>query len=471
MKKLPKIAVALMFSGQILANFGSVVTADSNSFVNVENKLEQQNSQDETNRLESRKTSEENNLSEFASSSEENKPIESTSSSEESKLNNSKDVTSNNEATSSEYTNEIQKNPQLKEQESQAKEQVREFMSSQQPNVSSSDIEPYANYEQELFENKDGYKVVKNNTTEKFIETISDDAFQLGKKYSLYASVMIAQAILESGSGSSQLSQNPYFNLFGIKGEFNSHSVIMGTHEDLNEEIVRQDAQFKVYPSYKESLEDYAQLLTKGIDNNPAFYQGALKSHAKTYQEATKFLTGKYATDRSYNSKLNALIKTYDLEKYDKEMEKAESSPATKTAILTKNIPNSNGFILPLDSYILSSGFGFREFQGEEFHRGLDFASQSGAPIKAIKSGKVIKAETHPSWGNYVVIEHTDGTTSLYAHQQEYIVNVGDEVVQGQIIGYVGSTGNSTGSHLHLEICKDSSLIQQQLIDPSLVLP
>lgn len=72
--------------------------------------------------------------------------------------------------------------------------------------------------------------------------------------------------------------------------------------------------------------------------------------------------------------------------------------------------------------------------------------------------------------GNYVAIEHEDGTTALYAHQQEYQVKVGDKVKQGQIIGYVGSTGNSTGSHLHFELCLDHSLNQSQLVDPKTVL-
>ncbi|HFD1764531.1 TPA: M23 family metallopeptidase, partial [Enterococcus hirae] len=93
-----------------------------------------------------------------------------------------------------------------------------------------------------------------------------------------------------------------------------------------------------------------------------------------------------------------------------------------------------------------------------------------GEPIYASKAGTVIKAEFHSSWGNYVAIEHEDGTTALYAHQQEYQVKVGDKVKQGQIIGYVGSTGNSTGSHLHLELALDRSLVKDKLINPETIL-
>ena len=97
-------------------------------------------------------------------------------------------------------------------------------------------------------------------------------------------------------------------------------------------------------------------------------------------------------------------------------------------------------------------------------------AASQGEPITASQSGIVIKAEYHPSWGNYVVISHADGTNTLYAHQQEYSVRAGEHVKQGQLIGYVGSTGNSTGSHLHFEVCSDSSLLKSKLIDPRTII-
>ncbi|EMF0131667.1 peptidoglycan DD-metalloendopeptidase family protein, partial [Enterococcus hirae] len=189
------------------------------------------------------------------------------------------------------------------------------------------------------------------------------------------------------------------------------------------------------------------------LTGNSHFYDGVWKTNAKTYQEATKFLTGRYATDTSYDKKLNGLIETYDLTKYDKEV----AGPQL----------NKKGYVVPLKNYTISSPFGTR---GGEFHRGIDLAALQGEPIYASKAGTVVKAEFHPSWGNYVAIEHEDGTTALYAHQQEYQVKVGDKVEQNQIIGYVGSTGNSTGSHLHFELCLDHSLNQSQLVDPETVL-
>ncbi|MDC4248080.1 peptidoglycan DD-metalloendopeptidase family protein [Enterococcus faecium] len=294
----------------------------------------------------------------------------------------------------------------------------------------------------------------KDESVETFIRKIGESARKIGQENDLYASVMIAQAILESASGQSQLAQAPNYNLFGIKGTHNGKGVSFATQEDLgNGTLYTTQATFRQYENYEDSLNDYAQLLKEGLTGNSHFYDGVWKTNAKTYQEATKFLTGRYATDTSYDKKLNGLIETYDLTKYDKEVAGPQLS--------------KEGYILPVKNYTISSSFGTR---GEEFHRGIDLAAPQGEPIFASKAGTVIKAEFHPSWGNVVAIEHEDGTTALYAHQQEYQVKVGDKVKQGQIIGYVGSTGNSTGSHLHFELCLDDSLNQSQLVDPETVL-
>ncbi|MBO1134945.1 peptidoglycan DD-metalloendopeptidase family protein [Enterococcus hirae] len=294
----------------------------------------------------------------------------------------------------------------------------------------------------------------KDESVESFIRKIGESARKVGQENDLYASVMIAQAILESASGQSQLAQAPNYNLFGIKGTHNGKCVSFATQEDLgNGVLYTTQATFRQYENYEDSLNDYAKLLKEGLTGNSHFYDGVWKSNAKTYQEATKFLTGRYATDTSYDKKLNGLIETYDLTKYDKEVAGPQLS--------------KEGYIVPVKNYTISSPFGTR---GGEFHRGLDLAAPQGEPIYASKAGTVVKAEFHPSWGNVVAIEHEDGTTALYAHQQEYQVKVGDKVKQGQIIGYVGSTGNSTGSHLHFELCLDHSLSQSQLVDPETVL-
>lgn len=85
-------------------------------------------------------------------------------------------------------------------------------------------------------------------------------------------------------------------------------------------------------------------------------------------------------------------------------------------------------------------------------HTGTDIAAPSGVPIESVKGGVVTISERGSSYGNYVVLNHGDGTSSLYAHMSSRAVKVGQVVKQGAVLGYVGSTGNSTGPHLHLEI-------------------
>ena len=154
-----------------------------------------------------------------------------------------------------------------------------------------------------------------NPTTEEFIATIGEQAREIAGNSGLYASVMIAQAILESGSGSSGLSKPPYNNLFGIKGTYHGSSVSMMTQEDdgtgYHYDIM---SAFRSYPSTRESLQDYADLLTVSM---ASFYAPAWKANAKTYVEACDYLQGHYATSTTYSASLQGLILAYDLERFD----------------------------------------------------------------------------------------------------------------------------------------------------------
>lgn len=152
-------------------------------------------------------------------------------------------------------------------------------------------------------------------TTEKFIAVIGEQAREIAQENDLYASVMIAQAILESASGNSELSQAPTYNLFGMKGSYDSDSVFMRTFEDDgNGSLFATGAEFRSYPSVYASLADYAKLLSDGLDG---YYEPVHKSNAKNYADACDFLEGTYATDTSYSEKLQDLIVTYDLTRYD----------------------------------------------------------------------------------------------------------------------------------------------------------
>src|SRR5690625_2583209 len=160
----------------------------------------------------------------------------------------------------------------------------------------------------------------KNLTNSEFINIIGEYASKIAKDNNLYASVMVAQAALESGFGGSSLSSAPNYNLFGIKGSYNGQSVTMKTWENINGKNVTVNAKFKKYPSYLESLLDNAYILRNGTSWDPKYYSGTWLENAKTYKEATAWLEGRYATDLAYSTKLNNLIAAYNLTRFDSEI-------------------------------------------------------------------------------------------------------------------------------------------------------
>lgn len=131
-----------------------------------------------------------------------------------------------------------------------------------------------------------------------------------------------------------------------------------------------------------------------------------------------------------------------------------EEEQARRKALAASQIVSEKGFLWPLPGYLtLTSKYGWRTLYGKsEFHLGTDIPAPRGTQILASKSGLVTTSASHWSYGNYVVVTHSDGTQTLYAHMSKRGVSKGAVVKQGQVIGYVGSTGNSTGNHLHFEI-------------------
>ena len=153
--------------------------------------------------------------------------------------------------------------------------------------------------------------------TAAFITEIATYAQPIAQANDLYASVMIAQAVVESGWGSSALSQAPYYNLFGIKGSYQGQTVYMDTLEFLNNQWVNKKEPFRQYPSFAESFNDNAYVLRNTSFGNGYYYAGTWKSNTKSYTDATACLTGRYATDPGYAGKLNNIIATYGLTQYD----------------------------------------------------------------------------------------------------------------------------------------------------------
>ena len=120
-------------------------------------------------------------------------------------------------------------------------------------------------------------------------------------------------------------------------------------------------------------------------------------------------------------------------------------------SVLKDMLPNSS----PIGAAFNSSSYGWRidPFNGNKaFHEGLDFTANTGTPIRAAADGIVTVAEMTHAYGNMVKIDHGAGLETRYAHASKLLVKIGERVVKGQTVALVGSTGRSTGPHLHYEI-------------------
>ncbi|MGC3000948.1 M23 family metallopeptidase [Streptomyces sp. G35A] len=134
------------------------------------------------------------------------------------------------------------------------------------------------------------------------------------------------------------------------------------------------------------------------------------------------------------------------------EEEARKKAEAERLAELAKQ------YALPTSSYTLSSTFGQAgAYWSSGYHTGLDFAAPTGTLIKAVHTGTITSAGWDGSYGYKTVLTLEDGTEIWYAHQSSISVSVGQKVSTGDVIGRVGSTGNSTGAHLHLEVHPDGA--------------
>ncbi|GAB2776486.1 peptidase M23 [Terrabacter sp. 28] len=132
---------------------------------------------------------------------------------------------------------------------------------------------------------------------------------------------------------------------------------------------------------------------------------------------------------------------------------KAEAAAKAKREAAERALARAHRWVSPLSGYTLTSGFGWR---WGKMHPAQDLACPVGTPVHALSSGTVIFAGwSNEGYGNFVKIRYWDGTVSWMAHNSRLLVSVGEEVSPGQKVAYSGSTGNSTGPHVHLEIHPD----------------
>lgn len=133
------------------------------------------------------------------------------------------------------------------------------------------------------------------------------------------------------------------------------------------------------------------------------------------------------------------------------------------------SLEQQESYVFPLMTPRFTSGFGVRNHpihKRRSHHRGIDLAAPLNAPVRVIRDGSVVFADTYAGYGKLVTVKHDDGMTTLYGHLVDILVNPGDKVKAGSVIGRVGSTGQSTGPHLHFEIRKFG-----KAVDPKTVFP
>ena len=173
---------------------------------------------------------------------------------------------------------------------------------------------------------------------------------------------------------------------------------------------------------------------------------------ARTAQEEArqKQISSQEDELEAMEAKLQAAAKAMDNEIARKERELQAQLAAQGVTIVSEK-----GFKWPSYATTITSLFGSRTHPvtgRPNNHTGVDIAAAGGTDIWAAKSGVVLTSTYNSSYGNYVVISHANGESTLYAHMSKRLVSEGDKVTQGQTIGLVGTTGSSTGNHLHFEV-------------------
>ena len=176
--------------------------------------------------------------------------------------------------------------------------------------------------------------------------------------------------------------------------------------------------------------------------------------------EAEDLIAENEAESAEYLSQLETLIdqRSEQAAREEEERQQALQNQQNQSGGSSGSGSNNDSSVLNTGSLSFSwplAGYGYEsitQYYGNNGHRGLDIGIPYGTPIYASESGQVISAEYHWSWGNNVLIWHNDTYSTRYAHCSSLAVSAGEYVQKGQVIGYAGSTGNSTGNHLHFEV-------------------
>ncbi len=200
-------------------------------------------------------------------------------------------------------------------------------------------------------------------------------------------------------------------------------------------------------------LESSLQDLEKAL----ALQESAIQTLESDILETKRLAEESLAYMQSLQQNESALLKEYyNAKAQEEELNKKLEARLKELMEKEKSeyVGGAMGWPLPVDvNYQVSSEFGWRTLWGaKDYHLGIDLACAANTAIYAANGGKVIESQYHYSYGNYVLIDHGGGKATLYAHMNERWVSAGDKVNKGDQIGLVGTTGSSSGNHLHFEV-------------------
>ena len=247
-------------------------------------------------------------------------------------------------------------------------------------------------------------------------------------------------------------------------GEYTYLSIIFGSKSlsqlmsnlDMIGEIM--DADKRIYDQYTAAREDaeeikaeYETTLSALADKQAEYEAEKADLEAKIAEANDMIAQLEEEINSNYDLYLEVLAQDEALESYIQsmiaEMERQEAA---------NSITSTGTYIWPLPGYSPGSAYGWRMhpiYHEMRFHAGEDIGAPSGTPILAADSGMAtVIADNGNGYGNYIMINHGGGRVTLYAHMSAFAISNGATVSQGQVIGYVGSTGNSTGPHPHFEV-------------------
>ena len=247
-------------------------------------------------------------------------------------------------------------------------------------------------------------------------------------------------------------------------GEYTYLSIIFGSKSlsqlmsnlDMIGEIM--DADKRIYDQYTAAREDaeeikaeYETTLSALADKQAEYEAEKADLEAKIAEANDMIAQLEEEINSNYDLYLEVLAQEEalesDIQSMIAEMERQEAA---------NSITSTGTYIWPLPGYSPGSAYGWRMhpiYHEMRFHAGEDIGAPSGTPILAADSGMAtVIADNGNGYGNYIMINHGGGRVTLYAHMSAFAISNGATVSQGQVIGYVGSTGNSTGPHLHFEV-------------------